>query len=66
MDEDKNKEIRTLGNVFLHFSCLFRLSMNKEGGKRKGRRRLRAVDYARQKKAQTAKLKESQNVGRAP
>jgi hypothetical protein len=53
--------------MYSYISVAFLASKwNKGGGERKERRRLRAVDYARQKKIQTAKLKESQKRGTRP
>jgi hypothetical protein len=46
--------------MYSYISVAFLASeWNKEGEERKEIRRLRAVDYARKKKTQTAKLKES-------
>jgi hypothetical protein len=53
--------------MYSYISVAFLASeWSKEGEERKERRRLRAVDYVRQKKTQTAKLKESQKRGTRP
>jgi hypothetical protein len=60
MDEDKIKK-EERWEMYSYISVAFLTSeWTKEGEERKKRRRLRAVDYVRQKQTRTAKLKESQ------